>query len=634
MSRLWIALVAAVAVFGIVPAAAQADGSSSNITSWSMVTPDGKLLTNPSYLVSYDNPAPTKGTILKVSGTASPDLATGGVDLVCYYGAGSSFGVTKPLAQNVPVTNGPTGWTFSASGPLKPIASHACRLRAIPSGQEGVGTDTGQYAGPLIAVSEAALPTNVTADNQAYDFYLNGTTFMGTASWNAAGSCGPFGAPLGPAPVFGTGNFAIDCMGSLLGSNMSSSGTGTRSEVQVDGRDAYDAPSLQAVFEGTENLAHFPSLTANANWDPTTGLVSSSSTEGWVVCPGLTAGQYPPTNSNCPDVASAGVSLERDVSMSDGGLMVTVKDIWSSVDGMPHSLDLLYDDLVGLKSLSAPQPGYQFPGQSAFAAYGAGDKVQGPGGAPGSIFVHTNRDALDGDQTEAYGAITFSTPPSDFEFAGSNEFAEHQVLHIPAGGFVQLTYAYSTGYTLGAVQALAQAAQARMQPAVAITSQANGATVSTPSVTVSGTANAGSGIPSLFVAGSAVPVDRLGGWEANVPLSPGSNTIVATGTDATGANAQAQVTITYQPPAVTTGSLAPPVLLPPTPAVTCKVPQLKGLKLRTAERRLRHAHCRVGKIRHVHSRHIANGRVVSTSPRARRERPAGSKVELFVSEGP
>jgi hypothetical protein len=213
-------------------------------------------------------------------------------------------------------------------------------------------------------------------------------------------------------------------------------------------------------------------------------------------------------------------------------------------------------------------------------------------------------------------------------FVGNNEFEEHQVLPIPAGGFVQLSYTYSTDFTLAGVQALAQAAQDRMQPVVAITSQANGATVSTPTVPVTGTATAGSGIPSLFVAGQPVSVKTDGSWSASVPLSLGSNTIVATGTDATGATSQTQVTIIYQPPP------APPIPPVPTPAVTCKVPRLKGLKLRTAELRLRHAHCRVGKISHVHSRHIAKSRVVSTSPRARRERPAGSKVELFVSEGP
>jgi hypothetical protein len=300
-------------------------------------------------------------------------------------------------------------------------------------------------------------------------------------------------------------------------------------------------------------------------------------------------------------------------------------DTWSSVDGRPHSLDLLYDDFVGLKKSTA-QPGYEFPGQSAFAAYRQGATLPGPGAGPGSIFVRTNLAAADGDTSEAAGAITFSTPPSGYVFAGNNELEEHQVLQIPAGGNVQLTYIYSTGYTVAGVQALALAAQDRLEtPAVGITSPAYGSLVSTPIVTVTGTADAGSGITSLVVAGQSVPVGPGGAWTATLPLSQGSNMITALATDAAGETAQAQLLITYQPP---------PVLPPPPPAVTCKVPRLKDLKLRTAERRLRRAHCRVGRIRHVHSRHIAKGRVVSTLPRAGRVRAAGNKVELFVSDGP
>jgi hypothetical protein len=317
--------------------------------------------------------------------------------------------------------------------------------------------------------------------------------------------------------------------------------------------------------------------------------------------------------------------------MSDGGLVVTMTDTWSSVDGRPHSLDLLYDDYVGLKGSTATR-GYEFPGQSSFTAYQKGDTLPAPGTGPGSIFVTSNLGALDGDPTEAVGAITFSTPPSGFVLAGNQELEEHQVLHIPAGGSTQLTYVYSTGYTLAGVEALAQAAQDRLRAAVAITFPANGATVSTPSTTVTGTASAGAGIASLIVAGQAVSVAPGGAWTATVPLGPGSNTIAATLTDGFGATAEAQVTMVYQPPPAPASPSAAPVL-PPTPAVTCKVPRLKGLKLPTAGGRLRQAHCRVGRIVHVRSRQVDQGRVVRTSAPAGRDLPAGSKVALFVSEG-
>ena len=83
------------------------------------------------------------------------------------------------------------------------------------------------------------------------------------------------------------GNFAIDCAGSLLSNDLGA--FGGRSEVQVDGRNAYDPASAQALFAAasghaaSQNLPGFPTgLTGNVTWDPTTGLLTSTSDESWV----------------------------------------------------------------------------------------------------------------------------------------------------------------------------------------------------------------------------------------------------------------------------------------------------------------------------------------------------------------
>jgi len=44
---------------------------------------------------------------------------------------------------------------------------------------------------------------------------------------------------------------------------------------------------------------------------------------------------------------------------------------------------------------------------------------------------------------------------------------------------------------------------------------------------------------SIVVGGQTVPVASNGGWTAQVPLSPGTNTITALATDGAGATAQA-----------------------------------------------------------------------------------------------
>ncbi|HUA49305.1 MAG TPA: PASTA domain-containing protein [Solirubrobacteraceae bacterium] len=611
MPRLWIAAIAAaVALVGIAPSVAHATTvTQSTINTWTSSEPGTPP--NAPYLISYDN----QQTTLTVTGQTNGGVGND-VDIVCYYGNPSQDQV---LATGLAVqSDGSFSTATGASAPLmKSIAGHACRLRAVPTGGETTG-DVTRFAGPQIAVSEAGLPSG-TVGGKPYDYYVVATTFSGSAAWDSAGSCGPYAAPFDPS--FGQGNFAIDCMGSLLGA-ANLPGVGNRSEVQVDGQNAYDAASAQALFAGAEDLGHFPSLTATVVQDPTDGTVTSQSTEGWVVCPGLVA--YPPTSSDCPQFAPAGIQLQRDISTSDGGLVVTMTDTWSSTDGQAHSLDLLYDDYVGLRS-SSTQRGYEFPGQSAFSPYGQGTTLPGPGTGPGSILVRTNLAAADGDTSEAVGAITYSSPPSGFEFVSNNEFEEHQALEVPAGGSVSLTYVYSTGYTVAQVEALALATQDRFQsPAIAITSPGGGTMVSTPTVTVTGNALAGSGIASLSVGGQSVSVAPGGSWSAAVPLSPGSNTITALATDRAGASVQAQVTIDYQPP---------PASAPP-PVARCEVPRIKGMKLPTAERAIRRAHCRVGRIRHEASKKVRKGRAVATSPPAGRLLRAGNKLELFVSKGP
>jgi hypothetical protein len=612
------------------PAAAQATVTTTNITTWTSShtgTP-----ANSRYLISYDN----EPTTLGVTGSA-PGAANGNrVDIVCFYGSSSQF---KILASNLAVSNSAFA-TSSASPPqLRQIAGHACRMRAVPAGQESTG-DTSVFAGPDVAVSETALlPTISGGPNggTAYDFYVNGVTFTGFAAWkgpgtpaaSGAGACGgPFAAPVDPA--FDIGNFPVDCMGSLFADDL---GTwGGRSEVQVDGRNAYDSASAQGLFartggldNGSQDLSGFPSLNVSVDWDPSSGQISSRSVESWVSCHGSDPFK-PLTNAACPSFDDTGVTLTRVVTTSDGGRVMTLTDTWSSTDGKSHSLDLLYDDFAGVFGNEDGKRGWQLPGQSGFTQYGTGATVPAPTVAPGSIIVRTNVSAADGDPNEGFGAVTFGSAPSRLRFASGSELEEDQPLTVPADGSASLSYVYSVGYSLADVTGLAMAAQDRFQPAaVQITSPAAGATVSAANVTLTGTAVAGSGIKSLVVGGQAVPVAPDGTWSAQTALTPGSNTITAVATDGAGATTQAQVTIVYEPP------VSPP---PPAPPARCHVPRVKGKKLSAAEKALHNAHCKVGKVKHVHSRKLARGQVMSTTPHAGRRLTAGSKVELFVSKGP
>ena len=641
MSRLRIAVIAvALAVAGVLPAAARATVTSSQISTWTSSQPGTPA--NGTYLISFDNP-PTP-TTLAVTGTASA-AAGDHVDIVCYFGPSNS-GQFKTLESGLLVAANGSFATGSSPPQLRQIAGHACRLRAIPSGTEGT-SDSSVFAGPQVAVSEAALPLSTISGGtvnpgKPYNYYVNDVTLTGWAGWKAVGTngCGPYAAPIDQ--TFSVGNFAIDCAGSLLADDLGV--WGGRSEVQIDGRNAYDAASAQALIprtgalnNGSQDLPGFPSLTAAVNFDPSTGLVSSRSQESWAACAG--SDPYKPTviARDCPSFVATGMTLERDIATSDGGRVVTMTDTWSSTDGNDHTVDALYDDYVGL-SASSDVRGYEFPGQSTFDSYVDGDQLPGPSAAPGSIFVHTDVHASDGNPGQAFGAITFSTAPSGFRFAplpptpgtttpSSNEIEEHNVVSVPANGSASLTYVYSVGYSLADVSGQALTSQGQFQPpAVRITSPGNGAATSTPTVTVAGTATAGAGIKSLVVAGQAVSVAPDGTWSAQAALSPGSNTIAALVTDEAGATAHAQVTVFYESPSP---SPSPSASLP----VRCHVPSIKGMKLTKARRALRRTHCRVGKLKHVKSRKIGRGRVVTTTPRAGQHLAAGSTVEVFVSKG-
>jgi Glucodextranase, domain B/PASTA domain len=628
MPRLRIAAtLTALVALAVAPAAAQAAVTSTQITSWTTQNPTTS--DNP-YLLSVDNPP--NATTVTVMGDAPGANNGDAVDVVCYYGASPTVAKlnTSPIAIS--------GGKFSIGPiPLKPIAGHACRLRAIPAGSE-TGPELDSFSAQPVAVSEWARELAISSGpnlNTVFNYYVNDVTFTGSATWSAAGTpiqslptsyknaCGgPEIAPLDAA--YDVGNFAIDCTGSLLSDDLGS--FGGRSEVQIDGRNAYDPAAAQGLFTSgspiSQNLNGFPaSLADGLDWDPATGMISSDATDPYVECDG--PNEEKPTPASCPGFVNSGVVLHRNITTSDGGLVVAMTDTWTSTDGRAHALDLLYDDAVGLVT-SPPdgEPGYEFPGQSTFSPYAAGDTLPGPGTAPGSILVHTNVAAADGDPNEAVGALTFGTAPSGYAFTANDDFEEHNVLVVPAGGSTTLSYVYSVGYTLADVTALALAAQDRFEPpAVVIAPPAGGTSVSTATTTLSGITTAGSGVKSLLVGGQTVPVASNGAWTAQVPLSPGTNTITALATDAAGATAQAQVAVVYNPPPT-----------PPAPA-RCQVPRTKGMKLPAAEKALRRSHCKVGKIKKQTSRAVRRGRVTSTSPRAGRTLRAGSKVELFVSKG-
>jgi hypothetical protein len=109
--------------------------------------------------------------------------------------------------------------------------------------------------------------------------------------------------------------------------------------------------------------------------------------------------------------------------------------------------------------------------------------------------------------------------------------------------------------------------------------------------------------------------------------SPGAHTYTVTARSRDGEVGTSQISYTVVP------GPAPPAVTPPPPAPTCRVPGLKGRKLKGAKRRIRAAECRVGTLRKRGGATAKDGKVVGQHPRAGASVPAGTKVRVTLAPG-
>jgi hypothetical protein len=131
--------------------------------------------------------------------------------------------------------------------------------------------------------------------------------------------------------------------------------------------------------------------------------------------------------------------------------------------------------------------------------------------------------------------------------------------------------------------------------------------------------------------GQTAPVSVLvkptapGSYLNTVSVAPRPGTV-----DPTPGDDSASATLSAMAPLATTS--AKPTTTD-TNARACVVPNLRRMRLATARRLLAPLGCTAGKVRHVHSRKVAKGTVVRTSPQPGTYL-AGRKVGLVVSSGP
>jgi hypothetical protein len=382
-------------------------------------------------------------------------------DILCYYDDDTE---AETLASGVPLA---ADGSFSLPAVSIEEAPGICRLRAVPS-SASLTTLSG-FTGPVLAKS-FDYRYLIGSGPEFSDFYFYGQQLSGAFEYDTAGSCGLAGGHLFDPAALEETTSAWFCNDALYGSDKYE---GSRSEVQVDGADAYLPGNADSEAAG------YPALTHSYGQDPVSGDLTIDDSGELVECPG---GAYPATLVNCPVYIDTGVRLDRTIHQSDDGLLTIITDRFVSTDGESHAVDTLPDNTqrFGLVSGHAGENiSYRFPGADPVVSPAVGSVVPFADG-PGTVYLSV-KGAADGDRETGRGAIVFdaSASPATFtlKFPQESRFHFHQTATVPAGGSATKRFAYAQAYTQAEVEALAhqaEAAFAALPPTPSSTSSASG----------------------------------------------------------------------------------------------------------------------------------------------------------------
>jgi hypothetical protein len=527
-------------------AAANAAGETSQITS-----PAGPTYT----LNNQSEPSPSE--VLKIEGTTN---IVGTVALRCYY-VGTKGNESLLLGDATPSGSG----DFSLSVETKTLHIGPCVLRAVPA------ADTTAHP-PGDAAEEAADPFHgprivgsvfrvFTENKLPYDYEVESNTLAGYYDFESVGDCGlDYSQLFAPSSLIPS-DYLFDCNAALYRQDDPPSGSATRSELQIDGANAYGPATADYVNERIQEelktdkeplkpVPGAPQIAVTTTPEPG-GLVTIHEVDPIVKCAPETV--FPPTSTSCTSFVSTGVQLERTWQTSSANHVAWMTDTWRSTDGAAHSLNALYDqELVDAEETGGA---YELPGDSTFSPATKGQMAVLPSGAGAIYYKEDAATPAGGDGIHPQGAIVYDTRPNNplSVYRGTeakeiyNGFEMPYQATIPAGGTYTLRMAFIQAYTLTEVETLAGEALASYHPTLTIGKPTNGETVAAPNVTVSGTASDSEGTPTLTVDGKAVSVGAGGAWSTSVTLNKGANTITAVANNRAGLTAEKSVSVTYTP---------------------------------------------------------------------------------------
>jgi hypothetical protein len=558
------------------------------ITATSITTPS-----NPAYFIA-DNA--TSAQNFTVSGTATGATSGDTVDINCYFDLSD---LTQPatVAQNVPVTNGSFSVTTANLGLLE---DGLCELRAVPSGTSPSSLTA--YSGPTIGVGERDYNPVATGPNTGKnrDFYTYAQQGTAALDYQSLGDYGVADGYLFSGLIPTTTTFHGDA--ALFAGTYP---TSTRSELQVDGANAY-APAAAAQIDS--NGAGLPAVTETYTVDKATGDTTIHEVDPIVKCGQAT---YPPDATSCATFVSAGVTDHRTITQDHDGHLAWVTDQFSSTDGKAHTLDLLWDNTQHFwqGTGDSSQVEYEFPGQSSFATHSAGNNIS-LAQTGGTILIRM-KGAADGDTSTGQGAIVYNRPAAGASITYtdqfSNEFTLHQTGTVPAGGSTSYRWAFIQDYKAANVSADAQAATTAMLNTIAVSKSGKGrGTVSSA--------------PGGISCGKTCTHGY--GYGTSVTLTPkASKGSTFSGFSGACKGKTCKITTTANVAVKATFALKP-----------CKVPNVVGKTVKAAKSKIKKALCSVGKVKMVKSSK-PKGRVVAQSPKHGKKLKQHAKVSLKVSKG-
>jgi PASTA domain/Divergent InlB B-repeat domain len=549
---------------------------------------------DPSFFVVTNN-ASTQ--TIAISGTTSGgNPASDMVDVRCYSGKTS-----VRVAHNVPLAS---DGSFSVSAAkLDPVLQQTCRLRAVPANT--TPSDVTPYDGPVIGVGQdtGSVVSGGPNNGKVYDYALDVQQLTAAFDYVSVSGCGINDGFLYD-PTLANTTVTYACNAGLLGRE--SSAGPTRSEVQIDGANAYAAAQ---AFLINSNASGLPSVSNTYTVATATGNIVVHETAPLVKCASVA---YPPTTSSCSSFVSTGVTDNRTITQDHDGHISWISDAFTSTDSKAHSVDLLWENSQRFwgPSGNSAQLEYDFPGQNRFATHVAGDSVSLPA-SPGTVLIRMHG-AADGDTSTGQGAIVYDRPATAAKFTFvqkvAGTFTLHQTGNVPVGGSTRFRFAYVQDYKAANVASFAKTARTAFLNTIAVTKSGKG----TGKITSS---------PRGVSCGKACSHGYAYGTSVTLKAKPAKNSRFVRWSGACKGTGRCTITVTDNVKVRATFVLRP-----------CIVPDVVGKSLRAARLALRNRSCSVGHVR-VAASALAKGRVISQQPAPRKRLKPRAKVDLVVSSG-